>query len=149
MLKGNVVDTHAFKYQFYTSKPTPPPTTQPTTAQPTPTPTSPPRCPSMLRLITNLSYTNWKWQPLPPLKQTARTLPLSPPLQIHARTSSASVVMFQQLCVQLSNVNTTSSATAAVRASPPVASCVVMKVHIYPAYSHKPFWMQGERTKLT
>ena len=141
--------TTTFKYQFYTPKPTPSPTTQPTTARPTPTPTSPPRCPSMLRLITNLSHTNCMWQPLSPLKQTACTPALSPLLQIHVRTSSASVVMFQQFCVQLRNVNTTSSAIAAVHALPPVASCVVMKVHTYPAYSHKPLWMQGEITKLT
>ena len=52
-------------------------------------------------------------------KQTACTPALSPPPQIHVRTRTASVGVFQWLCVHLSILSMTSSITAAACASPP------------------------------
>ena len=115
-------------YHFCTPKPTPPTTTSTNHHSASHHSANPYNYIStwlsrMLRLITNLPHTNCMWQPPSPPKQTAYTSACTlSSLQIHVRTSSASVGMFQRLCVHLSILSTTSSVTAAASAPPPVAS---------------------------
>ena len=94
MFKNNGIPTAHFNYQF--CKP----------------------CPGMLRLITNLSHIDCMWQPLSPPKNCMHSYTLSSP-QIHVRTRTASVGVFQRLCVHLSILSMISSVTAAACASPP------------------------------